>query len=118
MTIEKVARAIPWSLAARALAFLAGIVGNIVIVRSLGPVNWGMLSELRTVLGFAFVLIMLGLDAALVKYIPLLRVSGALRGFFRTFRGLVLLQISAWIALIVLVGAVALPAAVGTAGPG
>ncbi len=100
MTIEKVARAMPWSLAARALAFAAGIVGNILIVRSLGALGWGMLSELRTIVGFAFVLVMLGLDAALVKYIPLLGVRGGLRGFFRTFRGLVLLQISVWLALI------------------
>jgi O-antigen/teichoic acid export membrane protein len=100
VTIEKVARAMPWSLGARMLAFAAGFAGNIVIVRSLGAVGWGTLSVLRTILGFAIVLVMLGLDAALVKFIPLLRVSGGLKGFFKTFRGLVVLQLSVWVVLI------------------
>ncbi|RJR31754.1 MAG: hypothetical protein C4574_00840 [Candidatus Latescibacterota bacterium] len=100
MTIEKVARAMPWSLGARTLAFAAGFVANIVVIRSLGAAGWGTLSVLRTILGFAIVLVMLGLDAALVKFIPLLRVSGGLRGFFGTFRGLLRLQMCVWIALI------------------
>jgi O-antigen/teichoic acid export membrane protein len=101
VSIERVARAMPWSLAARVLAFAAGFAANILIVRSLGAVDWGVLSELRTVLGFVLVLIMLGLDAALVKFVPLLRVKGGVRGFSATFRRLVVLQLLVWIGLII-----------------
>jgi O-antigen/teichoic acid export membrane protein len=102
MTIEKVARAFAWSLVAKVAAFVAGFAANILIVRSLGAHGWGVLSELKTITGFVLVIVMLGMDTALLRFLPVLRVAGGLRAFFRTFRGLVMLQVGVWLALLVL----------------
>lgn len=100
MTIERVARAFVWSLVAKVAAFAAGFTANILIVRSLGAYGWGILSELRTVTGFVLILVMLGLDTALLKFLPVLRVSGGVKSFFRTFRKLMLLQVVVWLCLL------------------
>lgn len=104
MTIDRVARAMPWSLAARAAAFAAGIVGSMIVVRSLGAVGWGILNEVRTALGFVLVLVLVGTDAAIVKYAPGLRVRGGLPAFFRNLRGIFVLQVAIWGALIAAAG--------------
>ena len=102
MTMEKVAHAFAWSLAAKVAAFAAGFVANILIVRSLGAQGWGVLSELKTVSGFILVMVMLGLDTALLKFLPVLRVSGGARSFLKTIRALVLLQVAVWLCFLAL----------------
>ena len=96
MTIEKVARAMSWSLFARVAGFTAGIAANIMIVRSLSDDDWGILSEVRTIIAYVYVLVMLGLDSALLKYLPALRAAGGVPRFLKTLRWLVLLQVAVW----------------------
>jgi O-antigen/teichoic acid export membrane protein len=96
--MEKVGRAMSWSLVARVAAFGA----NIFVVRALSEYDWGIYSEIRTILQFAIAFVMLGVDAAILKFAPMLRVSGGAAFFTRTFRRLVLLQIGVWAAILLL----------------
>lgn len=100
MTIEKVGRAISWSLLARTGSFIAGFAGSILIVRSLDADSWGMLSEIRTIIAYAYVLVMLGVDSALLRYLPAIRVGGGAQPFFGTLRRLIALQIIVWLCLL------------------
>jgi O-antigen/teichoic acid export membrane protein len=100
MTIEKVGRAMSWSLVARIAAFAAGLGANILIVRAISEREWGLLSEIKTILQFVMVFVMIGLDAAILKFAPMLRVKGGGSAFIRTFRSLVLLQIGIWICIL------------------
>jgi lipopolysaccharide exporter len=100
MTIEKVARAMSWSLVSRVAAFTASLAASILIVRSLDSRDYGILSEIRTILAYVYVLVMLGVDSALLKYLPMLRVGGGIRRFFGTLRGLILMQLGVWICLL------------------
>ncbi len=102
MTIEKVARAMSWGLVAKVAAFAAGFAANIVIVRSLGSYKWGVLSELKTVTAFVLVIVMLGLNTALLKFLPVLRVSGGVKSFFGMFRKLIFLSIGVWLCFLVI----------------
>lgn len=99
MTIERVARAMSWSLVARIVSFAAGFAGNIMIVRSLGAYDWGLLSEIKTILPFMLVVAMLGLDTAILKFLPAVRVKGGGGDLFRTFRALIVAQIAIWLCL-------------------
>ena len=102
MAIEKIAKAMSWSVVARVTRFAAGIAANIIIVRSLGAHGWGVLSVLKSFVGFAFVMIMLGLGNAMLKYTPAMRVRGAVGRFFDTFKRLILLQVGVWLLLLIL----------------
>lgn len=103
MTVERVGRAMSWNLVAKVARFTAAPVSYILIVRSLGEHNWGLLNVLRTVSGFAFVLVMLGSGNALLKYLPEIRVRGGFAGFTDTIRRLALIQGAVWIALLVII---------------
>ncbi|HUV37190.1 MAG TPA: oligosaccharide flippase family protein [Patescibacteria group bacterium] len=103
MTVERVGRAMSWNLAAKAARFMAAPISYIVIVRSLGEHNWGLLNVLRTITGFAFVLVMMGGGNALLKYLPEIRVRGGIECFMGTVRRLALIQGAVWIALLVIV---------------
>ena len=92
MAIEKVARAMSWSVVARVTRFTSGLIANIIIVRSLGAHDWGILSVVKSFVGFAFVIIMMGLGNALLKFTPAVRVKGDISQFTREFKKLVVLQ--------------------------
>ncbi len=100
--MERIGRAMSWSLVARVAASAAGFAANIVIVRSLSEHDWGMYSEIRTILQFVLVIVMIGIDAAILKFAPLLRTNGGASSFMRTFRTLLLVQIGVWICVLAL----------------
>jgi O-antigen/teichoic acid export membrane protein len=100
--MEKVGRAMSWSFVARVAASAVGFAANIFIVRALSEHDWGVYSEIRTILQFVLVFCMIGIDAAILKFVPALRVSGGGAAFARTFRRLVLIQMGAWVALLLL----------------
>jgi O-antigen/teichoic acid export membrane protein len=102
MTIEKIGRAMTWSLVARVAAFSTGFAANILIVRSLGRYDWGILSEIKTILQFVLVVVMIGADTALLKFLPSLRVGGGTRSFSRTFRGIIAIQSGIWLGILAL----------------
>lgn len=103
MTIERVGRAMSWNLVAKVARFTAAPISYILIVRSLGEHNWGLLNVLRTISGFAFVLVMAGGGNALLKYLPEIRVRGGIAGFTGTVRRLALIQGAVWIVLLMIV---------------
>ena len=100
MRVEKVAVAMSWSILAKAARFAAGFAATILIVRTLGDRGWGVLVVLRTIIGFASVVVMLGLGNAILKYFPAQRISGGLSTLAGSFRKLVLLQVLVWAALL------------------
>jgi len=103
LAIEKVARAMSWSVVARVTRFTSGLIANIIIVRSLGAHDWGILSVVKSFVGFAFVIIMMGLGNALLKFTPAVRVKGDISQFTREFKKLVVLQVVVWVLLLVII---------------
>jgi len=100
--MEKVGRAMSWSFVARVAASAVGFAANIFIVRALSEHDWGVYSEIRTILQFVLVFCMIGIDAAILKFVPVLRLHGGAAAFARTFRRLVLVQMGAWVAILLL----------------
>jgi O-antigen/teichoic acid export membrane protein len=100
MTIERVSGAMYWSVIAKVTRFSAGIVANILIVRSLGPTDWGMYSVIKSLFAFASTIVMLGTGNAILRFIPLIRVRGGIGSFIATLKRLIFVQISVWAVLI------------------
>lgn len=100
MTIEKLGHAMKWSLVARFAAFTAGFGANVVIIRALSTHDWGVYSEIKTVLMYVLVFVMIGVDAAILKFAPMMRVTGGTKAFARTFRSLFLMQIGVWLLIL------------------
>jgi O-antigen/teichoic acid export membrane protein len=96
MIVEKAGRAMSWSVVAKVARFVAMPLSYVVIVRALGEHDWGVLSVLRTVTGFALVVIMLGGGRAALRYIPEVRVRGGMRELLSAMGRLGILQATAW----------------------
>jgi O-antigen/teichoic acid export membrane protein len=103
MIVEKAGRAMSWNLVAKVARFVAMPIGYIVIVRSLGEYDWGILNILRSITGFALVFVMLGGGNALLRYIPNARVKGGMRNLLLDMRRLVALQFLVWAVLLLAV---------------
>ncbi|MGD1047837.1 MAG: oligosaccharide flippase family protein [Candidatus Krumholzibacteriaceae bacterium] len=101
MTIEKLGHAMKWSLVARFAAFMAGFGANVIIPRALGQHDFGVYGEIKTVLMFVLVLVMIGVDASILKFAPMMRVSGGTKAFARTFQRLFLMQIGVWVLILI-----------------
>jgi len=102
MELAKIGRAMSWNAMARIARFVAGPIAYIIIVRSLGEYNWGLLSILKTIMGFSLILVMAGGGKALLKFIPEMKVRGGIGKFYGTVRRLLLIQCSVWAVLLVL----------------
>ena len=83
MTVEEVSRAMSWVVLAKVVRVATGFVANILVVRTLGKYDWGIYSILTSILGFVLVFILLGGGQTLLKFLPTVRVTGGLRGFFK-----------------------------------
>ena len=99
MIVEKAGRAMSWSVVAKVARFLAMPLSYIIIVRSLGEHDWGVLNVLRTITAFALVIVMLGGEKVLLRYIPEVRVKGGMRGLLSDMRRLVAMQVATWVLL-------------------
>ena len=91
-----------WSVIAKSARFSTGVAANILIVRSLGPSDWGVYSIIKTILAFVSTIIMLGAGNALLKYLPYARVKGGAKHLLARLRRLILIQISVWFILLLL----------------
>jgi len=100
MTIERVSGAMYWSVFAKVTRFSAGVVSNILIVRSLGTEDWGVYSVVKTLFTFASTIVMLGAGNAVLRFLPLIRVRGGIGSFLTTLRRLLYVQIAVWAGLI------------------
>jgi O-antigen/teichoic acid export membrane protein len=99
MIVEKAGRAMSWSVLAKVARFLAMPLSYIIIVRSLGEHDWGVLNVLRTITSFVLVLVMLGGEKALLRYIPEVRVKGGMKALVSDMRRLAAFQVAAWVLL-------------------
>jgi O-antigen/teichoic acid export membrane protein len=100
MSIERVSGAMYWSVMAKMTRFCAGIVANILIVRSLGATDWGIYSVIKPLFAFASTIIMLGAGNAILRFLPLVRVRGGIDSFMATLKRLLAVQIAVWIGLL------------------
>ncbi|MCD6379049.1 oligosaccharide flippase family protein [bacterium] len=103
MRIAKIGEAMSWNVIAKLARFISGPVAYIIIVRSLGEYRWGVLSVIKSVMGFAFVIVMLGGGKGLLKFLPELRVKGGMKPFFKTLKKLFLIQFFVWMGMILAV---------------
>ena len=99
MIVEKAGKAMSWSILAKIARFLAMPLAYIVIVRSLGEHDWGVLSILRTITGFALVIVMLGGGKAVLRYIPEVSVKGGMKALISDMTRLAALQAIVWAVL-------------------
>jgi O-antigen/teichoic acid export membrane protein len=103
VTIEKISNAMYWSVVAKIARFATAMAANILIVRSLGPQDWGVFSFVKTILAFVSTIVMLGASHSILKYLPHVRVKGGARDFGFALRLLILLQVSVWLVLLLAV---------------
>jgi len=101
--VAKIGIAMSWNVFAKVGRFVAGPVAYIIIVRSLGEYRWGVLSVLKSVMGFALVIVMMGGGKGLLKFLPELRVKGGIKLFLKTIKKLVFIQVLVWLGLILAV---------------
>ncbi|MDH3199079.1 MAG: oligosaccharide flippase family protein [Candidatus Krumholzibacteria bacterium] len=95
-TTEQVGVAMAWSVLARAGRFALGIASSIIVVRSLGEHDYGVLSVVRTVLMFAVVVAGAGLGQAVLKFLPALRVDRAGGEARALLRGVTGAHVAVW----------------------
>lgn len=72
----RVGRAASWTMAARLVRFVTGFALSIVVVRGLGPDDFGRLALVRTTLTFITTLCYLGMGQAMLRFLPELRQRG------------------------------------------
>lgn len=102
-TTHRIGAAMVWSVAARGGRFALGMVSSVIVVRSLGDHDYGVLSIIRTILMFVLIVAAGGLGQALLKFLPALRVRGCARDARRLVTGVVVVQAAAWAAISVVV---------------
>lgn len=91
-----------WSVFGRVGRFSLGLLSSVIVVRSLGDHDYGVLSLLRTVLAFAVVIAGVGLGQSVLKFLPVLRVAGDRRGAVTLVRRVAVIQAGAWVGLLAL----------------
>ncbi len=72
----RVGRAASWTMAARLVRFITGFALSIVVVRGLGPDDFGRLALVRTTLTFVLTLCYAGMGQAMLRFLPELRQRG------------------------------------------
>ncbi|MBU8923160.1 MAG: polysaccharide biosynthesis C-terminal domain-containing protein [Bacteroidales bacterium] len=102
MTYKKVGIAMSWNIFARVARYLAGPVSYIIVVRLLGSYNWGMLSVLKTLSGFALIIVMIGGGNAVLKFLPGIRVSGGMDTFKSNLKKYFIIQMASWCVVMVM----------------
>jgi O-antigen/teichoic acid export membrane protein len=93
---EKVAGAIPWTVAPRIIQLVASLFTSILIVRVLGKFDYGTLSVLRPILIVAIVIIGFGMGQALNRFIPELRITNQASQARRLLYRSLLVQSGVW----------------------
>ncbi len=92
-----------WTMASRVVRFLTGIALSIVVVRGLGPDDYGRLVVVRTILAFVSVLCYGGLGQAVLRFLPERAAHGDIAGARRLLAFAVLTQAGVWLLVSLLV---------------
>lgn len=74
-TLSSVGGAMSWSIASRLVTQVFGVATSVIIVRSLGKVDYGVFALLRSILSFALALGRGGLSDAMLRYMPELKLK-------------------------------------------
>src|SRR5262249_16526537 len=69
--------AMGWGIASRFARFALTMVSSVLIVRSLGPSEYGRLAILRMALAFLGAFLSFGLGQAVLRYVPVARAEGS-----------------------------------------
>jgi len=89
-----------WSVIARAGRFVLGMASSIIVVRSLGAHDYGVLSLVRNILMFSVILAGGGMGQAILKFLPAFRVAGDAPAARRLVRRAVAVNLLFWAALV------------------
>lgn len=100
-TTSQVGTAMMWSVFARAGRFLLGLGSSVIVVRSLGDHDYGVLSLIRTLLLFVMIVSGAGLGQAILKFLPALRVEKGVAGTRALVRTVVLINMLIWAILVI-----------------
>lgn len=101
-TVSAVGGAMGWSVMTRVLQSVLALVGSIIVVRSLGPDRYGMLTVVKTSLAFVAAACGLGLGQAILRYFPTARARGDRVLALQLVRWTILPQFAAWAAAMML----------------
>ncbi len=99
-TSRRIGTAMAWSVAARVIRFVLGMVSSVVVVRGLGEHDYGVLSVVRSVLMFVVILAGAGTGQALLKFLPAMRVRAAGPVARRLLWRVSLTHLVGWVALV------------------
>ncbi len=75
-TAHRVTHAAAWTIGSRAVRLVLAVAASAVVVRALGPHDYGVLSLVRTVLLFVVLLATAGMSQTVLRLAPPLRVAG------------------------------------------
>ncbi len=98
---NQVGSAMVWSVVARGGRFALGILSSVIVVRSLGAHDYGVLSIVRNILMFTVIFAGAGLGQACLKFLPALRVARDGAGAARLVRTALVVSLLVWAALVV-----------------
>lgn len=93
-TAQKVTHGVMWSFVIRAAALATNFGLSIIIVRSLGTHDYGIFSLLKNIVVYVGLFCSLGLDSALLRYVPELMVHGNGHGLKATLVKVALAQLA------------------------
>lgn len=96
-TTRQIGSAMVWSVLARGGRFVLGLASSVIVVRSLGGHDYGVLSLVRTILMFVLIVASGGLGQAVLKFLPSLRVHGDPAGARRLVRRVLVFYAGAWL---------------------
>jgi len=101
VTARQIGSAMVWSVTAKVARFVLGMASSVIVVRSLGDYNFGVLSLIRALLMFVVIVCSAGLGQAALKFLPALRVERSSREARRLVNKIIVLHLSAWAVLTV-----------------
>lgn len=101
--LGKVSGAFPWALVGKVVRFAAGILTSVLVVRSLGAHDYGLLSIVRVAAAFLALPVGAGMGQALLRFLPEIGVTAEGRGGRRLLATGLLVQMGAWVALVLAV---------------
>lgn len=94
--VARLGGALGWGIVARIARFALGLVGSVLVVRTLGAYDYGILAVVRTALAFAAILVGGGLTQGILRYLPGWRVQGDVVRIRQAISLSLVLQLGLW----------------------
>ncbi|MCK4546898.1 MAG: oligosaccharide flippase family protein [Candidatus Eisenbacteria sp.] len=100
-TLRNVGTAMSWSVLSRVIRQIFGMASSIIIVRSLGKMDYGIYALLMSVLTFGVAIGRGGLTQAMLRYVPELKMKGAGAGMRLLLRTVIQFQLGLTVVIVV-----------------